>query len=76
MNLTKKEQEVYNLIKDVMDDYGDGFSDVTIEDIVLKTGLSPESAEGVVGSLIKKEIVGTLDVNGDYNIYYLIDYLQ
>lgn len=72
--LTDKEILVYNVIKQTMDFYGDGFSDVTFIDIVKQTGLDEYTVKGVLGSLIKKGIVEDMDVNGEFNIYYIKDY--
>ncbi len=74
MDLTKNEKEVYKVIEDCMEEYGDGFSDVGIDDIVNRTGLNIMTVKGVLGSLMKKEIVGAMDVNGEYNVYYLTEW--
>jgi hypothetical protein len=74
MEMTTNETKVYNVIKETMDLYGDGFSDCMVEDIVEGTGLSVRSVKGVLGSLMKKEIVEAMDVNGEYNVYYILGY--
>jgi hypothetical protein len=74
MKMTANESKVYEVIKSTMDMYGDGFSDVMFDDIVAESGLSEKTAKGALGSLIKKEIVGAMDVNGEYNVYYIEGY--
>ena len=73
MSVTPKELSVLNVIKSTMDMYCDGFSDVMMEDIVGEVGLSVNVVKGLVGSLVSKGLVGAMDVNGEYNVYYLTD---
>lgn len=68
--MTTNEQAVFNVIKETMEAYGDGFSDVMFDDIVAETKLDVSTVRGVLGSLIKKGEVWTMDVNGEYNVYY------
>ena len=66
---------MYNVIKQTMDFFGDGFSDVTFLDIVSLTRLDEYTVKGVLDSLIKKGIiVEEMDVNGEFSIYYIKDY--
>lgn len=73
-SMTEKEQAVFTVIKETMEVYGDGFSDVMFEDIVAETGETDATIKGVLGSLVAKGIVDTMDVNGEYNVYYLVDW--
>ena len=72
LNVTEREMEVLEVIKNTMEMYGDGFSDVMIEDIVSETGFNTQTVKGLLGSLYKKDYVEYMDVNGEYNVYYLI----
>lgn len=74
MTMTTNEQKVYDVIKSTMDMYGDGFSDVMVEDIVAESGLKVNTVKGVLGSLMKKSIIDAMDVNGEYNVYYILGY--
>lgn len=71
VNLTENEHRIILIIKDTMDSYSDGFSDLMIEDFVDITGWDIRTVKGVLGSLIKKSLVGYMDVNQEYNVYYL-----
>lgn len=71
MNVTTMELAVMTVIKDTMDMYCDGFSDVMMEDIVEESKLSVNQVKGVLGSLEKKGYIGFMDVNGEYNVYSL-----
>lgn len=71
-NVTENEKKVLAVIEEGMRPYADeGFSDVMVEDITDGTGLNVKSAKGVLGSLIKKNLVTADDVNGEYNVYYI-----
>lgn len=69
--LTEKELKVVTFIKEVMDTYGDGFSDVMMDDLVSETGYDVKSLKGVLGSLSKKNFVYFDDVNDEYFVYGL-----
>lgn len=71
INFSVKELRVIEIIKETMEIYGDGFSDVMFEDIVAETKFSQNTVKGVLGRLIQRGIVDTMDVNGEYNVYYL-----
>lgn len=75
INSTEQEKKVLNVLIETEQHYisnGEpGFSDVDLEQIVGETELPVKTVRGVLGSLIKKDLVFTMDVNGDYNIYYL-----
>lgn len=71
-NITEKELKVLNVIKETMDMYSDGFSDLMLEDIAGESGYSISTTKGILGSLTKKGYAGFMDVNGEYNIYYLL----
>jgi predicted transcriptional regulator len=71
ISITANELAIMEYIKEIMFTYGDGFSDVMVEDLVGETELSTSSVKGVLGSLIKKDYVFPFDVNGEYNVYYL-----
>lgn len=78
-NVTEKEREIVLYISTVMDSYDDGFSDVMVEDLVRVTGSNLSTVRGLLGSLVKKDLVGYMDVNEEYNVYFLtltgFDYL-
>lgn len=74
MDMTKNEKMVIESIESYMDE--EGFSDAMVEDIVSDTKLSVESVKGVLGSLIKKNLVTYQDVNGLYNVYYSVEKLN
>ena len=58
MSLTPLEQTVGKAIEALL--YAEvGFSDVMVEDVAKKAGLSVDSAKGVIGSLVKKGVVFT-----------------
>ncbi|WP_080871743.1 hypothetical protein [Oceanobacillus timonensis] len=76
MELTQKEKIVVEFISEVMKDYGDGFSDVDMDDITENLKMSQSTAKGVIGSLVKKEVLLTLDVNKENTIYYLANFAQ
>jgi predicted transcriptional regulator len=71
MNFSVKELRVIEIIKETMEAYGDGFSDVMFEDIVAETKFAQNTVKGVLGRLIQRGIVDTMDVNREYNVYYL-----
>lgn len=71
LNATEQEIAVMKVIADTMEMYGDGFSDVMVEDIVAETGLKVNTVKGLLGSLYKKNYIDMMDVNGEYNVYYL-----
>jgi DNA-binding MarR family transcriptional regulator len=71
MNLTEKEIKIMNIIKETMDSYGDGFTDVMIEDLIAETGYKVNTVKGVLGSLDKKNLIFFMDVNREYNVYGL-----
>jgi predicted transcriptional regulator len=75
LNLTENESKVIEVIKEgqeVYDRSGEtGFSDIMVEDIVAVTKLNVRTVKGVLGSLVKKDMVFYQDVNQEYNIYYL-----
>ena len=70
-NITEKEMAALNTIHEIMDMYGDGFSDAMIEDIAAITGENIMTTKGVLGSLVKKEMISMMDVNGEYNVYIM-----
>ena len=76
MELTNKEKMVVEFISEAMEHFGDGFSDIDLDAITENLKWSEETAKGVIGSLVKKEILFTLDVNGENKIYYLAKYSQ
>jgi predicted transcriptional regulator len=76
MNITEKEMKVLIVIKETMEMYMDGFSDVMIEDIVGETEMSVSSVKGLLGTLYKKDLIDMMDVNGEYNVYYLTKQAQ
>jgi predicted transcriptional regulator len=76
MNITEKEMKVLQVIKETMDIYGDGFSDVMVEDIVGETELPVNTVKGLLGTLYKKDLIDMMDVNGEYNVYYLTQQAQ
>lgn len=71
VNVTEMETKVMSVIKDTMDMYCDGFSDVMTEDLVSETGYAVNQVKGVLGSLEKKGFVYFMDVNGEYNVFVL-----
>lgn len=71
MKITEMELKVMNVIKETMDMYGDGFSDVMVRDIVNATSFKVNQVKGVLGSLEKKSLIYLHDVNGEYNVFYL-----
>lgn len=71
LNVTEQEKAVTDVIYDTMKDYGDGFSDVMVQDIVAVTGFKVNTVKGLLGSLVAKNLVDYMDVNGEYNVYYL-----
>jgi DNA-binding IclR family transcriptional regulator len=70
MTTTQNEEMVLKVIEDCMNAYGDGFSDIMVEDIVAETGLDVRTVKGLLGSLVRKDLVYYMDVNGEYNVYY------
>lgn len=76
MNVTEKEMKVLEVIKNTMDMYGDGFSDVMVEDIVAETGYQVNTVKGLLGSLYTKDLIDMMDVNREYNVYYLTKQAQ
>lgn len=70
-NITEKEMAALQAIHETMDIYGDGFSDAMLEDIAAETGETIMTTKGVLGSLVKKELISMMDVNGEYNVYIM-----
>jgi|SRR5699024_1506658 len=58
-SLTELETKVLDYVNDNMKEYGDGYSDVTVEDLSNYLGNSLNTIKGVVGSLTKKGLVIT-----------------
>ena len=48
-----------------------GFSDVDVKDLSLELGISTKVLRGVLGSLVKKDIVFVDENNSGYDIIYL-----
>lgn len=71
MKTTEMELKVMEVIKENMDMYGDGFSDIMVKNIVLKTSFKTNQVKGILGSLEKKSFICLSDVNGKYNVYSL-----
>lgn len=76
MKMTKNEEKVLTVIEDGMNHYGDGFSDVTFDEIVWESKLELETARGVMGSLIKKDLVTYQESEDDETVYYSKRWLQ
>lgn len=68
--LERFEEIVLKVIEDCMEEYGDGFSDVTVQEIADFTGLQPLTVIHTLEDLIKKGFVDFQDVNGEYNVFY------
>lgn len=69
LNLTELETQVLTKLIDGL--YAEaGFSDVDANDLSKWTGIPMKSIRGVIGSLIKKDIIWVED-NGEYVIIYL-----
>lgn len=75
MRLTENENKVLNVLiatEKRYDEIGEtGFSDVMLSDITTGCELNAKTVRGILGSLIKKDMVQTAEVNGEYYIYYL-----
>lgn len=75
MELTTNENKVINVIVECQKGYDKageiGFSDVMLEDIIAESGLDVKVTKGIIGSLVKKGLIHYMDVNEEYNIYYL-----
>lgn len=76
MNTTKNEEKVLEIIEDGMNHYGDGFSDVTFDEIVWESKLELETARGVMGSLIKKNLVTFQNDKDAETVYYSTRWLE
>lgn len=70
-SVTEMETAVMNTIKNTMDMYCDGFSDVRTADIAEETGYTVNQVKGVLSSLQKKGYVYFMDVNNEYNVFAL-----
>jgi Fe2+ or Zn2+ uptake regulation protein len=68
---TEKEMAVLQVIANTMNMYCDGFSDVMFEDIEAETGFAPLTVRGLLGTLDQKGLIDYMDVNGEYNVYYV-----
>jgi DNA-binding IclR family transcriptional regulator len=69
--VTEKELAVLKVIAETMNMYQDGFSDVMLEDIAAETGFSKLTVRGLLGTLDQKDMIDYMDVNGEYNVYYV-----
>jgi sugar-specific transcriptional regulator TrmB len=71
INLTEMEKQVLNALIDGL--YAEaGFSDVDADDLSKATEIPTKSIRGVLGSLSKKGIIFTDEINnGEYVIVYL-----
>ncbi|QIW88609.1 hypothetical protein P59_240 [Bacillus phage P59] len=69
--VTEKELAVLQVIANCMNDYQDGFSDIMFEDIEAETGFAPLTVRGLLGTLDQKGMIDYMDVNGEYNVYYV-----
>ena len=68
---TEKEMAVLQVIARTMNMYQDGFSDVRLVDIAEETGFSKQTVRGLLGTLDQKNMIDYMDVNGEYNVYYV-----
>jgi len=71
VNVTEMERKAMDVIKDTMDMYCDGFSDVRTADIAEATGYTVRQVKGILSSLQKKGFVYFMDVNNEYNVFAL-----
>jgi hypothetical protein len=74
--MTEMEIKVFNYIGETMkfygeNGYGEGYSDIMVEDIVANCELPVETIKGLLGSMTRKGIIEYMDVNQEYNVYYL-----
>ena len=58
--------------------FGEAYSDVDCTDIAKRTGLDVNTIKGVVGSLVRKGVVGTDQISTDtiHNLVYFVDQEQ
>lgn len=68
---THKEAQVLKYIANVMNGYGEGFSDVMVEDLVAGLEEPVNTIKGLIGSLTAKGLIFGMDVNGEYDVYYI-----
>lgn len=74
--INKNEEKVLSVIENGMDFYGDGFSDVTFDEIVWESKMELEIVRGVVGSLVKKGLVTFQEVEDDEDVYYSTRWME
>ncbi|MCS0827413.1 SprT-like domain-containing protein [Cytobacillus firmus] len=70
---TENEWNVVEMLMDMLKGNEVGYADVMYEDLLAYCGWQERTLKGVLGSLIKKEYVLAMDVNGEYNVYGLTD---
>ena len=68
MELTKLEKEVLEIIKEYASELDMPTSEML--DIIKEKGIEKNVAKGVIGSLVKKEQVKMLEVNGEPTVWY------
>ena len=73
-SLTKKESMVIDYLWEELSNYfGEHYSDVDVNDIAKDLELNTNTVKGVVGSLCKKDILGTYDTGNGYDVVNFIN---
>lgn len=73
-SLTEKEVEIVKLLNDQLSSYfGETYSDIDCNDIAELLKWKVGSVKGVVGSLVKKNILGTFDTGTGYEVVYFLE---
>ena len=70
-NATEKESVLINHLWDALETYiedGDDFSDVDVNDCAASLGWEKEVVKGVLGSLVKKDILTTWNTGTGYDV--------
>lgn len=72
-DITENEAEVLAFMMQQNENNEVGYSNITIEDFQEDLGWEYQKLKGVLGSLVKKDYITVMDVNGEYNVYGISD---
>lgn len=75
ITITEKEAQVLNFLYEALSSWigGEDYSDVDVEDITEGTKLTKTTVKGVVGSLVKKDILTSYDTGTGYDVILFVN---
>jgi hypothetical protein len=80
LELTNNQQKMLDFMVRIQYGYDQsgevGYSDIMFYDFVAGLNWSQDVVKGILGSLIKKGYITYMDVNGEYNVYYVTEIVR